>query len=263
MTIDHTTISSFSTADFFLLRNAALNYLEPSNVSIDYNSNNNYNNNHNYNNNSSTTTITAIPSGYFPLELSINLDKVYYKKLTPPPVLSTSELALKKIEKHNSSISELRHKPFIPSQLGPNRSDDWLSTIDYLPSERYVNDNSKNKSKKQNTKFNLSNKMISSTAAYRAGDQLYGWINTESEEYLLKKIENDDTEELSIISFGGDLFFDSSLPIRDSNLRIDEDRPKLEKYNRITNKDKSPSETLEDARKYLTVLLTVKKEMKI
>nr|CAG8521934.1 8176_t:CDS:2 [Entrophospora candida] len=199
---------------------------------------------------------------FFPLELSINLDKVY-KKLIQPPVISTSELALKKIEKHNSSIPELRHKPFIPSQLGPNRSDDWLSTVDYLPSERYVNDNSKNKLKKQKTKFNLSNKMISSTAAYRAGDQLYGWINTESEEYLLKKIENNDTEELSIISFGGDLLFDSLLPIRDSNLRIDEDRPKLKKYNRITNKDKSPSETLEDARKYLTVLLTVKKEKKI
>ncbi|CAH1755815.1 9479_t:CDS:2 [Entrophospora sp. SA101] len=173
---------------------------------------------------------------FFPLKLSINLDKVY-KKLIQPPVISTSELALKKIEKHNSSIPELRHKPFIPSQLGPNRSDDWLSAVDYLPSERY-------------------NKMISSTAAYRAGDQLYGWINTESEEYLLKKIENNDTEELSIISFGGDLLFDSSLPIRDSNLRINEDRPKLKKYDRITNKDKSPSETLEDARKYLTVLLT-------
>ncbi|CAJ0630669.1 2330_t:CDS:2 [Entrophospora sp. SA101] len=177
-----------------------------------------------------------MPDDFFPLKLSINLDKVY-KKLIQPPVISTSELALKKIEKHNSSIPELRHKPFIPSQLGPNRSDDWLSAVDYLPSERY-------------------NKMISSTAAYRAGDQLYGWINTESEEYLLKKIENNDTEELSIISFGGDLLFDSSLPIRDSNLRINEDRPKLKKYDRITNKDKSPSETLEDARKYLTVLLT-------
>lgn len=263
MTIDHTTISSFSAGDFLLRNAAALNYLEPGNLSIDYNSNNNYNNNHNYNNNSSTTTITAIPSDFFPLELSINLDKVYKKFIQPPPVISTSELALKKIEKHNSSIPELCHTPFIPSQLGPNRSDDWLSAVDYLPSERYVNDNSKNKSKKQQTKFNLSNKMISSTAAYRAGDQLYGWINSESEEYLLKKIENNDTEELSIISFGGDLFFDSSLPIRDSNLRIDEDRPKLEKFDRITNKDKSPSETLEDARKHLTDLLTVKKEMKI
>ena len=51
--------------------------------------------------------------------------------------------------------------------------------------------------------------MIDSTAAYRAGEQLYGWINTDSEEYLLKKSENSKTEELSIISFGGDfLFFD-------------------------------------------------------
>jgi hypothetical protein len=57
-------------------------------------------------------------------------------------------------------------------------------------------------------------------------------------------------------------FFFFREPIKELNVRLDQERPKISKQERNVY-NKSPSMSLQYARQYLTVLLTVKKEMNL
>lgn len=166
------------------------------------------------------------------------------------PVLPPSEYSTKRNEKRTKNIKQ-RHSPDIPSQLGPNRRNEWVSDVDYYPSERH--------SHQPKSKLSVTEKMIESTAAYRVGRKCNGWINGFSEEYAIKQ-KDSKSGHTSFTSYD-DPFY-SREPIKELNVRLDQERPKISKQERNAY-NKSPAMSLQYARQYLTVLLTVKKEMNL
>ncbi|CAG8656123.1 1025_t:CDS:2 [Rhizophagus irregularis] len=165
-------------------------------------------------------------------------------------VLPPSEYSTKRNEKRTKNIKQ-RHSPDIPSQLGPNRRNEWVSDVDYYPSERH--------SHQPKSKLSVTEKMIESTAAYRVGRKCNGWINGYSEEYAIKQ-KDSKSGHTSFTSYD-DPFY-SREPIKELNVRLDQERPKISKQERNAY-NKSPAMSLQYARQYLTVLLTVKKEMNL
>ncbi|GBC30195.2 hypothetical protein GLOIN_2v1555119 [Rhizophagus irregularis DAOM 181602=DAOM 197198] len=163
---------------------------------------------------------------------------------------SFSEYSTKRNEKRTKNIKQ-RHSPDIPSQLGPNRRNEWVSDVDYYPSERH--------SHQPKSKLSVTEKMIESTAAYRVGRKCNGWINGYSEEYAIKQ-KDSKSGHTSFTSYD-DPFY-SREPIKELNVRLDQERPKISKQERNAY-NKSPAMSLQYARQYLTVLLTVKKEMNL
>jgi len=102
--------------------------------------------------------------------------------------------------------------------------------------------------------------MIESTAAYRVGRKCNGWINGESEEHDIRQ-KDSKTDCTGFTSYDDDPFY-SREPIRELNVRLDQERPKITKQERRTY-NKSPANSLQYARQYLTILLTVKKQMNL
>jgi len=165
------------------------------------------------------------------------------------PVLAPSEYSTKRNDKRTKNIKQ-RHVPDIPSQLGPNRPQEWKSSVNYYPSERH--------SHQPKSKRSATEKMIESTAAYRVGRKCSGWIS-DSEEYAIrqKDLKKDCANDENY-----DDPFCSHEPINELNVRLDQERPKISKQERRTY-NKSPAISLQYARQYLTILLSVKKQMNI
>ncbi|GBB94164.1 hypothetical protein RclHR1_02300005 [Rhizophagus clarus] len=166
------------------------------------------------------------------------------------PILPPSEYSTKRNEKRIKNLKQ-RHVPDIPSQLGPNRKEEWKSNVDYYPSERH--------SHQPKSKRTVTEKMIESTAAYRVGRKCNGWINGYSEEYAIK--QKDSKSGCTGFTSYDDPFY-SREPIKELNVRLDQERPTISKHDRNTY-NKSPAMSLQYARQYLTVLLTYKKEMNL
>jgi hypothetical protein len=59
--------------------------------------------------------------------------------------------------------------------------------VDYYPSERH--------SHQPKSKLSITEKMIESTAAYRVGKKCNGWINGDTEEYVIKNQQKDSTTD--------------------------------------------------------------------
>ncbi|CAI2170874.1 18180_t:CDS:2 [Funneliformis geosporum] len=150
-----------------------------------------------------------------------------------------------------------RHTPDIPSQLGPNRPKEWKSAMDYYPSERHSHQ------PKSKPKLSVTDKMIESTAAYRVGKKCSGWINGDAEEYAIKKQQRqmESMMDCTSINSDDDPFY-SNEPIKDLNVRLDQERPKITKKNRRIS-HKSPASSLQHARQYLTILLKIKRGMNL
>jgi len=166
-------------------------------------------------------------------------------------ILAPSEYSLKRNEKRTKSIKH-RHVPDIPSQLSPNRQkEEWKSDVDYYPSVRHSHQ------PKLKSKLSATEKMIESTAAYRVGKKCNGWMNGSAEEFVINNQEDPITDCTSY-----DDPFHSREPIKDLNVRLDQERPKITKQERRTY-NTSPANSLQYARQYLTVFLTVKKEMNL
>ncbi|CAG8558429.1 7240_t:CDS:2 [Funneliformis caledonium] len=171
-------------------------------------------------------------------------------------VLPPSEYSQKRNEKRTKSMKE-RHTPEVPSQLGPNRPKEWKSAVDYYPSERHSHQ------PKSKSKLSVTDKMIESTAAYRVGKKCNGWINGDAEEYAIKKQQQQMDSMMDCTNFNSyDDPFYSNEPIKDLNVRLDQERPKITKKNR-RNSLKSPSSSLQHARQYLTILLKIKRGMNL
>jgi len=88
-----------------------------------------------------------------------------------------------------------------------------------------------------------------------------GWINGDAEEYTIKNEQKDSTTDCTSSVSYDDPFY-SRKPIKDLNVRLDQERPKITRQDRKTY-NKSPASSLQYARQYLTILLTVKKEMNL
>lgn len=133
---------------------------------------------------------------------------------------------------------EQRHRPSVPSSLGGNRTGDWKS-FDFYPSKRHSTPAS------EKPKRTTTIKLMNSTAANR----------------VLKNKrrvqEDDDDEVIRSKSIQKQKVVKSQL--KDINLNLFDERPSLSQPPRKHHLNKSPGMNLQIARRYLKVMVKVRK----
>lgn len=176
-----------------------------------------------------------------------------------PPLSMIGEISLRQCEK-SSLCKDSRYRPTIPSSLGPNQPSDQEKIAGVCPSQRFST------SAFARTKRSMSVNFINSTAANRitiyqksrvaAVSQLSHRIYDNKPKVVIDTPPTED--ECTSTKKSNFICDDKETAVKDNNMKLSENRPMVYQQRRRLHNKKSPSMTLELARRYLKIMLKVK-----